>query len=152
MTEMVKQTSSSRVQSPERIDSRNQTGVPESRIFNFCVNLVNYLSYKLFYLHLVVNSTIFKITSIYVFLQKKLMCMPKELTRGLQCNRGWGAGGEGEISTAWSWMKYFFWHVIRCTEIVLEKVVLLFSWKVQIELNTWYHADPLILFDWLLKS
>jgi hypothetical protein len=88
MTEMVKQTSSSRVQSPERIDSRNQTGVPESRIFNFCVNLVNYLSYKLFYLHLVVNSTIFKITSIYVFLQKKLMCMPKELTCGLQCNKG----------------------------------------------------------------
>lgn len=87
MTEMVKQT-------------RNQTGVPESRIFNFCVNLVNYLSYKLFYLHLVVNSTIFKITSIYVFLQKKLMCMPKELTCGLQCNKGRGAGGEGEISTA----------------------------------------------------
>ncbi|KAF9687252.1 hypothetical protein SADUNF_Sadunf02G0074200 [Salix dunnii] len=42
MKEIVKQTSC-RVQSAERINSRNQTGVPKSRIFNFCVNLINYL-------------------------------------------------------------------------------------------------------------
>ncbi|KAI5589165.1 hypothetical protein POPTR_005G172500v4 [Populus trichocarpa] len=42
-----------RMSGSKRINSRNQTGVSESRNPSFCVNLINHFSYNLFYLHTV---------------------------------------------------------------------------------------------------
>jgi hypothetical protein len=42
-----------RMSGSKRINSRNQTGVSDSRNPSFCVNLINHFSYNLFYLHTV---------------------------------------------------------------------------------------------------
>ncbi|KAB5557147.1 hypothetical protein DKX38_008056 [Salix brachista] len=91
------------LQGSKRINSRNQTG---SRNSNFCVNPNNHSSCNLFCRYTVAKLHKFIFWFLQnlqtVLLQKKLMSMLKELTCGLQCNKGC----QGEISsTASSWFK-----------------------------------------------